>query len=466
MLPYLLKLRIRLLRNIFSADDKSIEEANKSDLRQRLENDVKTIERFLVSHICEFAYLVCIAALIAILLYIINSPLFVLGIVLIPISLSSTHIVGERINKLSDLHRDLQDQIENFTYSSLTSWKEIKANNLLSVFLDQFTQKHNALSKTFFANQIAWFVGRLTFEINENLILRMSIYFVGGFLIYLNQTEIGQLLVFINYFSVFSKQISRISDNILSLKKDMPEILRILQLLDIKVASKKNIQITLNKVELKIVHFKYPQSSKYTLCGVNLELLAGEHIMVTGKSGSGKSTLIKLVTGFLTPTIGRILFDGTNISDLEKKQITEHIAVVNQDSRLFHLSIRDNLLLANSKVNEEDLWKICSLVNIDKEIKSFPHGLDTVIGEKGIKLSGGQQQKLLIAQALLRKSKILILDEALSALDFKNEEHIVKKILSYSQQQTVILVTHNQYNSKYFNKVVNISDGKITEILT
>ena len=180
----------------------------------------------------------------------------------------------------------------------------------------------------------------------------------------------------------------------------------------------------------------------------NLSLKSGQCLVILGKSGSGKSTLARLLVGLLTPKQGKIQYNGLDRSDYADKTFYKHTGIVMQDSYLFNLSIRDNLLIGNPKATEEDMWNACEQTCFADFVHTLPQGMETLIGENGIRLSGGQRQRLVLARMLLHHPQILIMDEALSALDTDREKRILQNIRAAMQSGILLIITHRRESLK------------------
>ena len=199
---------------------------------------------------------------------------------------------------------------------------------------------------------------------------------------------------------------------------------------------------------------------------INLAVQKGEYIAIIGKTGCGKTTLVKLLLGLYQPDDGKICFDNHSLSAVNKQTLYSQIGVVMQDSFLFNMSIRENLLLSNQKATEEDLISACKRANIYDFVTGLENGFDTVIGERGVKLSGGQKQRLAIASALLKRPKILIFDEATSSLDKQSEDIINDAIREIAKDTTVIVISHKPAAVLRAQKIVVMDKGKITAVGT
>jgi ABC-type bacteriocin/lantibiotic exporter with double-glycine peptidase domain len=234
-------------------------------------------------------------------------------------------------------------------------------------------------------------------------------------------------------------------------------------------AEKPSIQlprITLHQnIELRDVSYRYPNSETFSLSDINLTVLKGESIGVVGKSGSGKSTLSDLILGLLQPTMGVINVDGVGI-DQNMKDWQRNIGYVQQDIFLLDDSIARNIAFGET-VGEIDNDKITNAIKeaqLVELIESLPEGVDTKLGERGLRLSGGQKQRIGIARALYRNAPMIIFDEATSALDNETEAEIVSAIKNLKGTLTMVVIAHRPSTIEHCDRVVELKNGRIHKI--
>lgn len=210
------------------------------------------------------------------------------------------------------------------------------------------------------------------------------------------------------------------------------------------------------------VSFSYPGRTN-TLKKVELEIRKGEMTALVGESGSGKSTLTDLLLGFQIQDQGVLLLDGIPLSEWNLNSFREKIGYVPQDPQLFHCSIQDNLLWSSEDATKNKIWEACRLANADNFIRKLPEGLDTVVGDRGVRLSGGQRQRIALARALLRNPELLILDEATSFLDSESEELIKSSIETISKETTVLIIAHRLSTVAKANRIYVLNAGAVVE---
>lgn len=216
------------------------------------------------------------------------------------------------------------------------------------------------------------------------------------------------------------------------------------------------------EISFKDVRFSYPDHGE-TLKGVSVAIPKGRMTALVGRSGSGKTTFIDLLLGFYQPQAGRIAVDGVPLSELDILSWRKRIGFVPQDPFLFRASIRENLLWANADASPKDIEEACAAANATEFIDQLPERLDTVVGDRGVRLSSGQRQRVALARTLLRKPELLILDEATSALDSHSELLIQKSVELLSRSVTVVAIAHRLSTIKMADRIYVLDKGSVVE---
>ena len=285
------------------------------------------------------------------------------------------------------------------------------------------------------------------------------VYFICMYLIINNKITIGIMLIIISYIeSLFSS-----SENIMTASQSMREqnisvkrIMDILQYNDTKIETLKSINNIRGKIEFKDVYFSY--NDENFLEDLNFTINTNQITAITGANGVGKTTIINLILRLYYPSKGRILIDNIDINKIDKKSYLNQISILNQDTYLFNLSIRENFNMINNNIKKQE--KICKFIGIDEFIKSLPKGYDTIIDENSHNISGGQKRLLSLARTLLKDSKILIFDEATSSLDKEKIQDFIKVLEKLKNNHTIIVITHKKEIIDIVDEVIEIEQGK------
>ncbi len=216
------------------------------------------------------------------------------------------------------------------------------------------------------------------------------------------------------------------------------------------------------EVAVEDLTFAYPGNAP-VLIDINMRIPKGKMVALVGESGAGKSTLIDTLMGFNEPEKGRVAFDGVPLLDFDVNSYRRRIGYVPQETVLFNMTIRDNLCWANEQSTEEEIREACRLANADEFIDSFPEGYGTMVGDRGVRLSGGQAQRIALARAILRKPELLILDEATSSLDTKSERLIQKAVEKIARETTVVVIAHRLSTIMNADHIYVLGEGRIIE---
>jgi ATP-binding cassette subfamily B protein len=213
------------------------------------------------------------------------------------------------------------------------------------------------------------------------------------------------------------------------------------------------------------VKFKHQSATHPALQGISFEVNLGETIAFVGPSGAGKSTLVKLLVGLYPPTDGSILYNNHSYKNIDYDELRQQIGFITQDTQLFSGTIKENLLFVNPNASDDQIIEVLQMASANSILERADHGLDTIIGESGLKLSGGERQRLSIARALLRKPRLMIFDEATSALDSITEEEISTTIRSITaqRQHITVMIAHRLSTIMHADTIYVLEKGNIVE---
>jgi ATP-binding cassette subfamily B protein len=303
-----------------------------------------------------------------------------------------------------------------------------------------------------------------------------AIYLVAGLPITRDGMTIGTLVAFTGLQTAIFRPIMGLLNVGVQWVSAMAFFSRIFEYLDLTpdIPEPKNpvvvdVATASGEVRFEDVSFSYPSANSraenhQTLSGINLVLKPGTTTAVIGATGSGKSTLGSLVPRLNEVSSGRVLVDGVDVRDISSQNLSRLVGVVSQETYLLHTSIRENLLLAKPDAPESELWDALAAARVADTIRSLPKGLDTVVGARGHRFSGGEQQRLAIARTILRNPRVLILDEATSALDNSTEAEVQAAIDHLAAGRTTLTIAHRLSTIQNADVVVRLEGGRIVEI--
>ncbi|MFL6290370.1 MAG: ABC transporter ATP-binding protein, partial [Thermoanaerobaculia bacterium] len=297
--------------------------------------------------------------------------------------------------------------------------------------------------------------------------LRTSILFLMLYLIYTQQITVGQFFsLFIYSFFIFGplQELGTVINTYRETEASLETYQAILDLpLEVKPASPQALG-ELEALEFQNVGFTHQTAAAPALTGVSFGVRRGETLAFVGPSGSGKTTLVKLLVGLYRPQSGRILYNGKAGTDLDLDELRAQIGFVTQDTQLFSGSIRENLLFVNPQATDDECLEVLQKAACDSLLARADRGLDTVIGEGGVKVSGGEKQRLSIARALLRRPRLLVFDEATSSLDSLTEEDITETIREVASSHVItILIAHRLSTILHADRIHVLERGRIIE---
>ncbi|MDH5533796.1 MAG: ABC transporter ATP-binding protein/permease [Candidatus Pacebacteria bacterium] len=281
----------------------------------------------------------------------------------------------------------------------------------------------------------------------------------------------GEFVMIIGFISTFYYRFFELVFELRNLAKNQTDLQKYFEPLKHETIVKDPIKPVVPKeinghIEFRDLNFSYPEGKQDALVDVNLTIQPGESIAFVGHSGAGKTTIMKLIMRFFDVTSGQILLDGIDIRDMRKDTLRSFMGVVPQEPLLFNNTIEYNIAYGAEKVTKEEIQSAVKMANLDEFIDSMPNGLQTNVGERGIKLSGGQKQRLAIARMILADPRIIVFDEATSQLDSQSEKKIQDAFWKSSKDKTTLIVAHRLSTVVKADKIVVMEGGSIVEVGT
>lgn len=351
------------------------------------------------------------------------------------------------------------DKLIGMLGQTLNGIKEIKTSNIKP----SLNRKYDGLRKMW-ANK---YMEKRKYVIAHNVLLKfimylskIALYILSMYLLFNGKVTIGIIILLINYFdNIFTYSIKLVED-MSKVREYNISLERVYNLLDKNCTNSFgsiNCGNINGHIEFKNVSFAYNGVS--TIKNISFDAKPGEIKVITGKTGSGKTTIFNILLRLYKPSCGCVLIDSTKIEEYKKDTYYKNVAVVNQESFLFNMSIKDNLKMACK--DEKKQIEICKKVGIHELIQSMPKGYDTILNENAANLSGGQKRLLSLAKTLLIDSKVLLFDEVTSSLDIKTTNKIISILKELKNSHTVIIITHKKEVMKISDEIILLSNGRI-----
>lgn len=447
------------------------EEKRVGELTSRITADVEQLQSLFSITLAEFIrqVVILISGIIIIVLW--TPDLSLIMLMTFPAIVIVAMVFGKYIRKMSKARQDELANTNTIVEETFQSFSIVKsfANEWYEMLrYSQSVDKVVKISLSFAKIRGIFFIFIIT-------ILFGGIFFIlwqGAMMVEAGTMEAGDLFSFIIYTGILGGAIASFGTLYTQIISSVGATERILEILatpsEVQLEVHKNkpastLQLSGN-VSYENVSFAYPSRSDVTvLKGIDLNIKAGQKIALVGQSGGGKSTIVQLLMKFYNPNSGQIKVDGCNINEYDLIQFRKNIGIVPQEVILFGGTIKENIAYGKTGATDEEIIKAAQQSNSWEFISTFPEGLNTIVGERGIKLSGGQRQRIAIARAILKDPKILILDEATSSLDAESEKWVQEALDVLMYNRTSIIIAHRLATIREVDCIYVLENGQIIE---
>ncbi|MDD2592590.1 MAG: ABC transporter ATP-binding protein, partial [Erysipelotrichaceae bacterium] len=399
----------------------------------------------------------------------INAELAMVFLISIPILII---IVGFAIKKVAPLFEKLQktlDKLNNVVQENLTAIRVIKAfvrHDNENMKFDKVNHELKDVSMDVF-NKVIILMPVMQIIVQ---ITTIAVLWFGAIMVKDGSFEIGKLSSFVSYIMQILMSVMMMSMVLINITQSIASAKRIVEVLDVEIditddKTKKDLKMNNGEVVFDHVDFKYDiNAEKNVLSNIDLKIESGKMVGILGGTGSAKSTLVQLIPRLYDVTGGSIKIAGNDVRDYPLTYLRDQVAMVLQNNVLFSGTIIDNLRWGKPDATFEEIVEVSKIAYADEFIQSFPDGYMTQLGQQGVNLSGGQKQRLCIARALLKKPKVLILDDSTSAIDTKTENSIRNALKEYMKDTTKIIIAQRLSSIIDADKIIIIDDGKIVAI--
>ena len=437
----------------------------------RMTSDISGVQSFVTGTLTQTIANLATLTTSMIAMFQMNGALAIVAILIVPLLIFPIKLVGKKRWELTNESQDLNDEANELLNETLS----VSGQQLVKLFTKEEAEyaRYSSINENLTTVKVKEAtVGRWFRMIAQTFVEAgpMFIYLVGGFMLLVNNHQgltVGDITVLVALMSRMYRPLMQLMDIHIEFIRSLALFTRIFDYLDMPVEIENKPDATLpttltGDLSFNAVTFHYNEQSPI-LKGINFQVNEGETLAIVGPSGAGKSTIFNLIPRLYDVTGGEIKMGGHDIRDLDLHFLRQNIGMVTQETYLFNASIRDNLLYAKSDATEEELIQACKEANIHTFISNLPDGYDTEVGNRGIKLSGGEKQRLSIARVFLKDPKILILDEATSSLDSLSEGLIQEALSSLLKNKTSLVIAHRLSTIMSADKILVLEDGKEVE---
>ena len=391
---------------------------------------------------------------------------------LIPLAcmLVAATVIGNYMEKKWETRQEAFSQLSDFSQENFSGIAVIKAFVKEGKELSAFKKlnKHNEDVNVEFVKASTILNIAITLFI-ESVVCVILGY--GGYLVFAGSFNAGELMEFIGYFNAIIWPVMAISELIGMKSRGQASLRRISELLSASQDVKdregaKPLGNARGEIEFKNLTFAYPDSEIPSLKNVSFKIEAGENVAIVGRTGSGKTTVADLILRTYNVPDGTVFIDGNDVNDVTIESVRKNAAYVPQDNFLFSDTIENNIAFASDEVSFDAVVRSAKLADVNGNIAEFRDGYKTVLGERGVTVSGGQKQRISIARAMMKNAPVLILDDAVSAVDTETEKKILENLRLTRKGKTTILIAHRISTVKGMDKIIYLEDGAVAAIGT
>ena len=461
------KLQFDMLSSLINADTQNIDKKHSGKFISNLTYDVQHITNLLSTAILNLVKDSLTLIGLLIVMFVQNWKLALISLIMIPLASFASRTLGKRMRKVATQAQEKSGflttyLVELFKNHKLTKifQKENFETKRADIHLSELMEKNKKISTL---------LVRMSpiMEVLTGLMIGILIYY-SGILILNNEIEVNNFFSFLAAMMLAYQPVRSLSTLNMVINQGLSAASRILPIVDNENLIKnsvnsKQIEINESKIEFKNILFKYETNEKNVLNDINLKFAGGKMTALVGHSGSGKSTLLNLIPRFYQPQSGDITIDNQSIYEVTIESLRKNISLVSQETTLFDDTIKNNIKYANENATDKEVIEVAKLSNSAEFIEKLPNKYETIIGENGTRLSGGEKQRISIARAMIKKSSIILLDEATSSLDSETETKIQEALSTLTKNKTTIVIAHRLSTILNSNNIYLIESGKIMD---
>ena len=461
------ELQTDMVNNLIATDTQIIDKKHSGKFISNLTYDVTHITNLLSNAILTlFKDSLTLVGLLTVM-FLQNWKLAIISIIMIPLASIAAKTLGKRVGKVTTEAQQKSGFLTTYLVELFKNHKLIKIfqkeqyeKDRANKFLAELKEKNQKIQTVFV---------RLSpvMEVLTGVMIAVLIFYAGK-LIALGELDINNFFSFLAAMMLAYQPVRSLSTLNMVVNQGLSAASRILPIIDqenniIETENAKSLNLNNSDIKFKDINFSYELDEGKTLSSINLEFKGGKMTSLVGHSGSGKSTILNLIPRIYDAQSGDITIDNQSIYKSKLKSLREEISMVSQETTLFDDTIKNNIKYANEHASDEQIYEVAKLSFCDEFINNLPNKFETFIGENGVRLSGGEKQRISIARAMIKRSSIILLDEATSSLDTETESKIQEALGILTKNKTTIVIAHRLSTILKSNNIYVINSGKVVD---
>ena len=458
-------LQLQLMKSIIKADTEIIYKKHSGKFISHLSFDISMMTNLISVVILNIAKdSLTLIGLIGVMFYQ-NWKLAFFALIMIPLASFAAKSLGKRIGKITTQAQESSGILTTYMLEIFKNHKIIKIFQKENYEFSRAEKFINNLKEKLVKTAMIVVRASPIMETLTGIMIAGLIYYSGN-LIIKQELDINNFFSFLAAMMLAYQPVRSLATINMTIHQGLSAAKRIIPLIEQENNIKEkpdalSLKTTKGEINFRNISFKYNNDEREVLNSINLNIIGGEMTSLVGHSGAGKTTILNLIPRFYDRTSGDILIDSQSIYDISISSLRNNISLVNQDTTLFDDTVKNNIAYAKLDATDEEIFEAAKLSHCSEFIDKLPNKFDTVIGENGARLSGGEKQRLSIARAMLKKSKIILLDEATSSLDAETESKIQEAIKLLTKDRTTLVIAHRLSTVMNSKKICVVDDGKI-----
>jgi subfamily B ATP-binding cassette protein MsbA len=458
-------LQLQLMKSIIKADAEIIDKKHSGKFISHLNFDISMMTNLVSVVILNIAKdSLTLIGLIGVMFYQ-NWRLAIFALIMIPLASFAAKSLGKRIGKVTTQAQESSGILTTYMLEVFKNHKIIKIFQKENYEFSRAEKFINNLKERLVKTAMVLVRASPIMETLTGIMIAGLIYYSGKLIIN-QELDINNFFSFLAAMMLAYQPVRSLATINMAINQGLSAAKRIIPLIEQENNIKEkpdalHLKTTKGEINFRNINFKYNSEERKILNSINLNIAGGAMTSLVGHSGAGKTTILNLIPRFYDRTSGDVLIDGQSIYDVSISSLRNNISLVNQDTTLFDDTIKNNIAYAKLDATEDEIFEAAKLSHCNEFIDKLPNKFDTIIGENGTRLSGGEKQRLSIARAMLKKSKIILLDEATSSLDAETESKIQEAIKLLTKDRTTLVIAHRLSTVMNSKTICVVDDGKI-----